>query len=636
MSVKVLKFVGKDELANQTAGGDEVSENSDSNANNLTLDTGNLLEMPENIARLINANDEMQELRRLLLTPEQSTIERLQKRIEELQTELSNFRDARVSEISKILPDAVALRGMQDDEFPEAMQVVVENSVKLSVERQPQLLADAMFPIFAPAIAKSIADALQKTSQSFNQTLEMSLSPRSIRWRIEALQTGKSFADVVLMHTLLFRVEQVFLIHQETGLLLAQASANVSETSDADMLSGMLTAIQDFVRDSFQQSAPDASLDALRVGDLSVWVERGQYATIAAVIRGNAPVDLRQTFAKAVKRVHLEKRAELAAFDGETETFATVKPKLEECLDFRLGSGGDSEKKASIFTPTNVIGGLLLTAFVVWSVFTIVDYWRWSNYLERLKSEAGVVVTEATRGWWKHRIAGLRDPLAINPDEILPEYELKPENVETHWESYYALAPKIVLMRAKMLLKPSQTVNLTFENGVLTANGTASQKWIDDAAKFAPTITSVERFDNKDLLPIEEAELNKLKTAIESQNILFVENSSKISSEQNGNLMDLTNKLEQINEVANQVGKNLLVESIGYSSDSGGGNVNSKISQIRAEQLLSTLTANSAKLHAAKNAHPENWTASGSGVNPQNNDNNAALNYRANIKVNWR
>ena len=84
-----------------------------------------------------------------------------------------------------------------------------------------------------PAIRKAIAEALRGLVQSLNQALEHSLSWRGIKWRIEALRTGRTFAEVVLSKTLVYRVEQVFLIHRESGLLLVQAVAPEVEAQDA-------------------------------------------------------------------------------------------------------------------------------------------------------------------------------------------------------------------------------------------------------------------------------------------------------------------------------------------------------------------------------------------------------------------
>ena len=64
-----------------------------------------------------------------------------------------------------------------------------------------------------------------------------------------------SFAEVVLKHTLVYRVEHVFLIHRHTGLLIAHAASQDATSQDPQLVSSMLSAIQDFVRDSVRRTA---------------------------------------------------------------------------------------------------------------------------------------------------------------------------------------------------------------------------------------------------------------------------------------------------------------------------------------------------------------------------------------------
>ena len=45
----------------------------------------------------------------------------------------------------------------------------------------------------------------------------------------------------MLLHTLRYRVEQVFLIERSSGLLLQHVTEGSGEVRDADMVSGMLT-----------------------------------------------------------------------------------------------------------------------------------------------------------------------------------------------------------------------------------------------------------------------------------------------------------------------------------------------------------------------------------------------------------
>ena len=92
-----------------------------------------------------------------------------------------------------------------DPELARALAPPVEKAITASVRRDPKPLADAIFPIIGPAIRKAVAASLAAMVESMNRTLEHSVSWRAIRWRLEARRTGRTFGEVVLLHTLLYR-----------------------------------------------------------------------------------------------------------------------------------------------------------------------------------------------------------------------------------------------------------------------------------------------------------------------------------------------------------------------------------------------------------------------------------------------
>ena len=94
-----------------------------------------------------------------------------------------------------------------------------------------------------------------------------------------------------MLRSLVYRVEQIFLIHRETSLSLLHVSGDAVAAQDSDMVAGMLSAIQDFARDSFKTGS-DEGLEEFRVGELQVWIAPGTHAYLAAVIRGNPPREL--------------------------------------------------------------------------------------------------------------------------------------------------------------------------------------------------------------------------------------------------------------------------------------------------------------------------------------------------------
>jgi OOP family OmpA-OmpF porin len=182
-----------------------------------------------------------------------------------------------------------------------------------------------------PAIRKAITSALQGMIQSFNQVLEHSFSLKGLKWRFEAMRTRKPFAEVVLLHTLVYQVEQVFLIHKDSGLVLQHVVGKSVIAQDPDLVSAMLTAIKDFVQDSFG-GKKEESLETLRIGERNVWIEQGDNAFLAAVIRGNPPMDLQAVLREAIEEINFRQRDELESFDGDTTCFEEIRYILDNCL----------------------------------------------------------------------------------------------------------------------------------------------------------------------------------------------------------------------------------------------------------------------------------------------------------------
>ena len=74
------------------------------------------------------------------------------------------------------------------------------------------------------------------------------------------------------------------------------------------------------------------SLETLHFGELTIWIEQGPQAILAAVIRGKAPQEIKPFFQDAIKSINLEQSKALEAFEGNNAPFEAIKPSLEECL----------------------------------------------------------------------------------------------------------------------------------------------------------------------------------------------------------------------------------------------------------------------------------------------------------------
>lgn len=441
-------------------------------------------EVPENNLNHNAGGDELSALRDLLLSPEQNQLGELRQRLDDPKRY--------AEDVSRVLPESILLRASQDKQLTNALMPTVEEALQISVQRNPRILTNAIFPIIGPAIRRAITSAIQNLIQSLNETLDSSFSLRGLQWRLEALQTGKPFAEIVLLRTLRYRVEQVFLIHRKTGLLLQSSVAEAVTGQDADMVSSMLTAIQDFVRDSFGIQQED-TLGSMQVGELTVWIEQGPEALIAGVIRGTAPEELRLIFQEALETIHLEKKEDLASFEGDNAPFEACRPILEMCLQ-QVYQRTQAKKASPVLW---ILAGVLAVGVGIWLFFAfqkIQENQKWVSYLEKLRIQPGLVIIATTEYHGKYNLIGLRDPLAIDPASLLQDSALNPASVYSRWELYQSSEPTFVLTRAKALLQPPPTVTLSLKDGTLYVKGSAPQAWIKEARKLVRLIPGVVQF----------------------------------------------------------------------------------------------------------------------------------------------
>lgn len=523
------------------------------------------------------ASGEIGELRDILLAEEREKIAHLQRRLDDPNTY--------AEQLSHALPESIVLRSKRDKALTKALTPTIEESLNASVKRNPRAIADAIFPIIGPAIRKAISAALRDLVQSLNKALEHSLSIQGLKWRIEALRTGKSFAEVVLSHTLRYRVEQVFLIHRETGLLLQHAADNEASTQDADMVSGMLTAIQDFIRDFMRDSfgsKEGESLQAFRVESRTIWLEQGPYAVLVAVISGDPLQEYRVTLQDAIETIHLEFGDELSDFQGDTAPFERARPILESCLRTELQEEDEKHGSPMVRSLAALLGVLLLGLGVWWFLAARREA-RFGNYIKEVSTKPGLVVVDYGKRDGKFFITGLRDPLAEDPATILQAKEIDPQTVSSRWETYQSSDAEFVLLRAKKILQPPNEVRLDFREGMIYADGVASDSWIRDAQRLSAMIGGVSGFQNDGLLRSE------LKERIEKSVIRFEVNSATIAGDQNEVLRRLASDLQNLEADLQGKGKKISVLVAGYADESGTEETNRRLQQERADSVLAAL-----------------------------------------------
>ncbi len=516
------------------------------------------------------------QLREVLLGPEQTQLRHLQKQLDDFTLQ----PDA----VSRVLPDAIRLRAQRDQRLLASMIPITQEALSVSIKQSPHLIVDTLAPILGPVIRKATLDAMRGMLQSFNQTLEYSMSWNGLQWRWEAWKTGRPFAEVVLLHTLHFRVEQVFLIHKQTGLLLNHVVAEGIQAQGEEVISGMLTAIQDFVRDSFGSSKEEA-LESLRIGELTVWVEQGSQAILAGVIRGTPPVELRRVFRETLEVVQSQFSGLIQQFQGDITPFYDTRLFLENCLQAQF-----------VPKPSRISWGVWMLLLMlcgvggVWAARTWNEHQQWSRFYEAVGKEDGLVITSTKEQMGKTVLYGLRDPLARDPQALLDKMGQTGHNVSFHFQPYLDLTPKFVGQRAESLLAPPQGVSVHVEGSKLILRGEASHSWVKRALAFAPFLPGVTAVDHQGLVDKNWARFHRHRQVLEGQKIFFEIEESRISDEENFTLSSIRKNIQSLEQQAKILGVQPIVEIQGFSSPDGLEKLNWELSQHRAQTVKQALS----------------------------------------------
>ena len=409
-------------------------------------------------------------------------------RLSELEKQIKNSEWV-TQELAKVLPHAIRQAAqhliteqMKDEEkagLTESLQEPVELCLRESINADTRSFANILFPVMGPAIRKSINESLKNVVQSINKTAELSFSRRGLAWRLESWRSGRSFSEIVLQNSLVYRVEQVFLIHRESGLLIQHVYQKGVEIGDSDAVSAMFTAIQDFIRDSFSSSKTE-ELNSVEIGDYTVWLERGPYAVLACVIRGVAPYHFREIMRSSLEMMHAHYGLLLQNFEGDNVPLQPCLPWLERTLQSKT----KEEPKTSphLLSPQFIgIFGIILLGFLGWGYFHFEYQQRLTGYINELQKVPGIVIISSEFDDGKLIITGMRDPLASDPQKIAQNYGLSPEEVESVWTPYQDLTPQFVEQRLRQQLAPPSTVYIRLQDHILYLEGYASQNWINKA-----------------------------------------------------------------------------------------------------------------------------------------------------------
>lgn len=571
---------------------------------------------------------ELNELRKLLLRREQIALEKLVRQEGE--------KNYHIQQVSDVIAEAIIARSGRDSQLRMAIEPIVDATLKNSIRKRQQDFVNVLFPLMGPTIRKSIAESFRSMLGAFSKSVEMAFSWKGLRWRFDAWRTGQSFNEIVMLHSLVYRVERVFFIHGDTGLVLAHMEGEGVGSLDAEMVSAMLTAIQDFVRDCFAKG-DEGALDTLRMGEFSIFIEKSNKAYLACIVRGTPHDSFRTHLRETLELMLVEFAEDLDDFSGDTEAFSATERYLESCLVAHYA--GDNEKKLPLwakFMPVLVV--LLLCGGTGYYWYTTDRFnTTMREAVQTLRLEPGLVVSHVERqksGPWK--VLALKDALARLPEDVLRRAGFDPSLFEIQTIPYLSYDASIVTKRASTGIDVPDGVEMTFDKGTLSFRGTATMAWILETREKARSLAGVEHVDMRDLRDPRMGEIAEMVRKIESVRVEFPVNKDVPVPEDTEKLQKTVDMLAVLEKRVKEMGMVMTLTIYGHADATGTEKRNYEISQARARTVAAMLYARGSSMPIAMYGMGADHASGDGGAGSASADRKAGGSVQADRRIEFR
>jgi OOP family OmpA-OmpF porin len=127
------------------------------------------------------------------------------------------------------------------------------------------------------------------------------------------------------------KIEEVFTVYK-TGLLIKHIGNHDDDTLDNDIITGMLTAVQDFIKESFCDRDP-SDLKKMEFGEKRLFLERGDYIYLAVVYTGDANRKMQEKITRIIDAIETIYRKVLYQWDGDLRRLKSIEEITRPLID---------------------------------------------------------------------------------------------------------------------------------------------------------------------------------------------------------------------------------------------------------------------------------------------------------------
>ena len=227
----------------------------------------------------MNDAEKLTKLKELLLTEDRTFAQQILQKLDHLEETI--YVENNLSEkIDPILEKRIAAFS---DKLDKAFGPSVSLALSSEIQNSQDKIVDILFPIIGKMIKKYVQQEMKTLSDAINAQMKETFSVKTYTRKFKSIFSGVSENDMILAEISKPELQQIFVINKGSGIVVASQSK--TDTIDADMVAGMLTAIKSFVEDAF--TAGGQNLENIEYELYTIQIQNFSSYYIAAVLSGS-------------------------------------------------------------------------------------------------------------------------------------------------------------------------------------------------------------------------------------------------------------------------------------------------------------------------------------------------------------
>ncbi|MEM6345223.1 MAG: hypothetical protein AAF927_15135 [Bacteroidota bacterium] len=182
------------------------------------------------------------------------------------------------------------------DNFPHLFGRYLGEAIKIQIRDSQAEIIDALYPIIGKLINKYLRSEIQRISQQLDSRLSDPFSKKTLKLRWKAFWSGVSYQELLIQQASSAKIQEVFFINKNSGMLLGHHSFN--DITHPDMVAGMLKGLQDFVEHALETASEE--LEILEYDRHTFLLHHLETITVAVVVDGEQNANYRSLLRKHI------------------------------------------------------------------------------------------------------------------------------------------------------------------------------------------------------------------------------------------------------------------------------------------------------------------------------------------------